>query len=194
MTKIKKIFNIIFGDNMNKQEELEKLYKECIEELKSINIDPRKNRTIETKINTRSKKRYGCCKKLSKDRFQIEISEWVIDLNEDIIKNTIMHELIHCMPRCNNHGEYFKNYATVINEKLGYNISRTGNKEQDFKESNLEYIEKPINFNYKIVCEDCNYSFFRQRVRRYFIRKYRCGKCGGRFKVFKIRNIIFANH
>ena len=189
MTKIKKIFNIIFGDNMNKQEKFEKLFEQCIEELKSINIDVQKNRVIETKINTRSKKRYGCCKKLSKDRFQIEISEWVIDLNEDIIKNTIMHELIHCMPRCNNHGEYFKNYATVINEKLGYNISRTGNKEQDFKESNLEYIEKPINFNYKIVCEDCNYSFFRQRVRRYFTRKYRCGKCGGRFKVIILQKI-----
>ena len=189
MTKIKKIFNIIFGDNMNKQEKFEKLFEQCIEELKSINIDPRKNRTIETKINTRSKKRYGCCKKLSKDRFQIEISEWVIDLNEDIIKNTIMHELIHCMPRCNNHGEYFKNYATVINEKLGYNISRTGNKEQDFKESNLEYIEKPINFNYKIVCEDCNQTFLRQRIKRNFTRKYRCGKCGGRFKVIILQKI-----
>jgi len=179
---------------MNKQEKLEELYKKCIEELKSINIDVQKNRIIEIKINTRSKKRYGCCKKISKDRFKIEISEWVMDLNEDIIKNTIMHELIHCMPRCNNHGEYFKNYATIINEKLGYNVSRTGNKERDFSISNLEYTEKPINFNYKIVCEDCNYSFFRQRVRRYFTRKYRCGKCGGKFKVFKIRNIIFTKN
>ena len=179
---------------MNKQEKLEKLYKKCIEELKSINIDVLKNREIETKINTRSKKRYGCCKKISKDRFQIEVSEWVMDLNEDIIKNTIMHELIHCMPRCNNHGEYFKNYASVINEKLGYNISRTGNKERDFSISNLEFTEKPINFNYKIVCENCNQTFLRQRVRKYFTRKYRCGKCGGRFEIFKIRSLIFTNY
>ena len=141
---------------MNEQERLNELYKECIEELKSINIDVVKNRIIELKINTRSKKRYGCCKKISKDRFQIEISEWVMDLNEDIIKNTIMHELIHCMPRCNNHGEYFKKYAELINEKLGYNISRTGNKERDFNKSNLEYKEKEIKYNYRIICENCN--------------------------------------
>ena len=202
---------------MDIQEKLDKLFDECLEELLSIgiNMNDKEYGTISIRLAKRNNKRYGCCKQEKPDknykvtkvirrrryvqyeRFEvhtIEISKWVMELDDKIIKNTIMHELIHCMPRCNNHGEYFKNYATVINEKLGYNISRTGNKEQDFKESNLEYIEKPINFNYKIVCEDCNYSFFRQRVRRYFIRKYRCGKCGGRFKVFKIRNIIFANH
>ena len=78
---------------MNKQERLNKLYKECINELKTTSIDVEKNRIIELKINTRSKKRYGCCKKISKDKFQIEVSEWVMDLNEDIIKNTIMHPI-----------------------------------------------------------------------------------------------------
>ncbi len=172
---------------MNKQEKLENLYKECIEELKSIIIEPQKNRKINIKINTRSKKRYGCCKKLSKDSYIIEISEWVMDLNEDIIKNTIIHELIHCMPRCNNHGEIFKKYAKNINENLGYNITRVGNKEKDFNKSNLEYKEKEIKYNYKIICENCNYSFFRQRVRKNFTKKYRCGKCGGKFEIIKLQ-------
>lgn len=178
---------------MNKQENLNKIFEQCIGELKSINIDVQKNKTIEIKINTRSKKRYGCCKKLSKDNYVIEISEWVMDLNEDIIKNTIIHELIHCMPKCNNHGDYFKKYATIINEKLGYNISRTGNKEKDFSKSNLEYVETPVKFKYRIVCENCNYNFLRQRVRKYFTRKYRCGKCGGKFKILKLRNMILTN-
>ena len=171
---------------MNVQDKLEKLYKECIQELNSIGINVPKNRIIEVKINTRSKKRYGCCKKVSKEKFLIEVSEWVMDLNEDIIKNTIMHELIHCMPRCNNHGEYFKKYAELINVKLGYNISRTGNKERDFIKSNLEYIEKPVKFRYRIICENCNQSFLRQRIKRGFSRKYRCGKCGGKFKIIKL--------
>ena len=38
-----------------------------------------------------------------------------------IIKNTIIHELIHCLPKCTNHGKEFKKYAKIINEKLGYN-------------------------------------------------------------------------
>ena len=175
---------------MNKQEKLNKLYKECINELNSININIEKSRKtkteIEIRINTRSKKRYGCCKKVSKEKFLIEVSEWVMDLNEAIIKNTIMHEIIHCLPRCNNHGEIFKKYAKLINEKLGYDISRTGNKEKDFIKSNLEYIEKPVKFRYKIICENCNQNFLRQRINRGFSRKYRCGKCGGKFKIITL--------
>lgn len=171
---------------MNKQERLNELYKECIKELKLINMDVEKNKKLEVKINTRSKKRYGCCKKVSKEKFLIEVSEWVMDLNEDIIKNTIMHEIIHCLPRCNNHGEYFKKYAELINEKLGYNVTRTGNKEKDFNESNVEYIEKPVIYNYKIICESCNQNFLRQRIAKNFTRKYRCGKCGGKFKIINL--------
>ena len=177
-------------DNINKQEKLNELFNECIDELNSININVEKSRKtkteIEVKINTRSKKRYGCCKKISKDRFQIEVSQWVMNLNEDIIKNTIMHELIHCLPRCNNHGETFKNYAKIINEKLGYHIARVGNKERDFVKSNLEFEEKEIKYNYKIICEKCNQNFLRQRISKRFTRKYRCGKCGGTFKIIKL--------
>lgn len=171
---------------MNKQERLNKLYKECIDELNSININVEKNRMIELKINTRSKKRYGCCKKISKDKFLIEVNEWVMDLNEAIIKNTIMHEIIHCLPRCNNHGENFKKYANIINEKLGYEISRIGNKEKDFIKSNLEFKEKPIKYRYQIICENGDQQFFRQRIIKNFTRKYRCGKCGGKFKIISL--------
>ena len=172
---------------MDIQDKLTQLYNECINELKTINIDVTKNKSIEIKINTRSKKRYGCCKKISNEKYQIEISQWVMDLKEEIIKNTIIHELIHCMPKCNNHGEYFKNYAKNINEKLGYNISRTGNKQKDFEKSNIEYNEKPIQYKYQIICENCNQNFLRQRVSRSFTRKYRCGKCGGKFKIINIQ-------
>lgn len=168
---------------MEMQYKLLNLYKECVEELNSININVEKNRFIDLKINTRSKKRYGCCKKVSKDRFQIEISDWVMDLNDIIIKNTIIHELIHCMPRCNNHGEIFKKYARVVNEKLGYNISRVGNKKNDYEKSNKEYTEKQVNYKYKVICDGCNQTFFRQRMKRSFTRKFKCGKCGGKFKI-----------
>ena len=175
---------------MDKQERLKRLFKECIDELHSINLNVEKSRKtkteIEIRINSRSKKRYGCCKKISKDRYQIEVSSWVMDLNEEIIKNTIMHELIHCLPRCNNHGEVFKNYSKIINEKLGYNITRAGNKENDFNKSNLEFKEKEIKYNYKIICENCNQNFLRQRINKGFTRKYRCGKCGGKFKIIKL--------
>ena len=145
---------------------LEKIYKECKQELKSIGIkidDEEKVGKIEIGLSRRSKKRYGVCKQEEPDvktkyvekkgknlivkygkykKNKIEISKWVMELNEDIIKNTVMHELIHCMPMCNNHGKEFKLYAEYINQKLGYNIKTTGNKKEDYEKSNKKYNEE----------------------------------------------------
>ena len=181
------------------EQKLLQLYNECIKELQTIGIDmlsPDMG-SIDIKISNRSKKRYGCCKQEEPDKSKqifrkhhIEISRWVLDLNEDIIKNTIIHELIHCIPYCNNHGKVFKSYAKLINEKLGYNISRLGNKEVDYKISNIEYKEEKPNFKYKIICQGCGQEVLRQRVNKNFTRKYRCGKCGGKFKVLSIDKTI----
>lgn len=53
----------------------------------------------------------------------------------------------------------------------------SGNKKEDFRKSNIEYSEKPINYKYKIFCEGCGQAFFRQRFKKNLIRRYRCGKC-----------------
>lgn len=189
------------------EEKLKKLYKECIDELKTINIDILDNQKIgliDIKIAPRNAKRYGCCKHdkpdqnsysiIKKGRYRIkkyekfrehhiEISKWVLDLNESVIKNTIMHEIIHCFPYCNNHGKMFKSYASLINQKLGYNISRLGDKEKDFKESNLEYNESTKNYKYKIICKKCGTITYRQRLQRNLIKNYRCAKCGGKLEL-----------
>lgn len=187
------------------EEKLQKLYKECIEELSNIGIDVlnSNNGTIEIKISKRNNKRYGCCKQEEPDKHTkyyekirnkryiryakfnkhtIEISKWVMELEESIIKNTIIHEIIHCLPYCNNHGEEFKKYAKLVNEKLGYNISRVGNKKEDYEKSNIEYKEN-INYKYKITCQKCGQTFTRQRLNRNLLKRYRCGICGGRFAI-----------
>lgn len=188
------------------QEKLEKLYNECIKELKTINIDINNESIgeIDIKIAKRNSKRYGCCKQeepdknyyhlvkrrnrvlIEYDRYKkhhIEISRWVLDMNDTIIKNTIIHEIIHCIPNCNNHGKTFKKYANYINQTLGYNISRLGDKEADLKKSNLEYNEKTINYKYKITCKKCGQTFYRQRLNKNLIKYYRCSICGGKLKL-----------
>lgn len=60
-----------------------------------------------------------------------------------------------------------------------------GNKKEDYEKSNLEYKEN-TKYNYKIECEKCGQAIFRQRFNNNFIQKYRCGKCGGKFEVYKI--------
>lgn len=190
------------------EEKLKRLYKESIEELRSIGIDVLNegNGIIEIGISKRSKSRYGCCKQEEPDistryyektgnrrylkygkfnKHKIEISEWVLQLDEKIIKNTIIHEIIHCFPYCNNHGEEFKKYAKYINENLGYNISRVGNKKKDYEKSNMEYREN-IRLNYIITCNKCGQVFYRNRISKKFQNKYRCGICNGKLIVEKL--------
>ena len=197
------------------EEKLDRLFKECIQELEKIGIDINNKDIgkIEINISKRNNKRYGACKQEEPDikskyiekigrrkivkywkynKHVIEISKWVMELDEKIIKNTIMHELIHCMPYCNNHGAEFKRYANYINNKLGYDISRVGNKEEDYKKSNLEYKEEK-QLKYKIECQKCGYTFYRQRQNKNFTRKYRCGKCGGRFEVINLKEEKYGN-
>lgn len=187
------------------EDKLNNLYKQCIEELNKIGITF-DDKNIDICISKRNNKRYGCCrpeipdekyKKITRRGFRyiiryenykkytIEISKWVMELDEEVIKNTIMHELIHCMPYCNNHGIYFKKYADIINTKLGYNITRVGNKKEDFEKSNLVYNEKE-QYKYKIECKKCGKIFYRKRLQRNFIKKYRCSSCFGKFKVKEV--------
>lgn len=189
---------------MNKQRKLEELYLQCMEELKSIGIQF-KNKEISIQISKRNNKRYGCCKPDVPDerykkierrgyryiikyenyqKYTIEISPWVIELNEEIIKNTIIHELIHCIPYCTNHGKQFKQYAKIVNEKLGYNITRTGNKQDDYQKSNIEY-EENNDYKYRIQCKECGQIYYRKRLEKNFTKKYRCGKCGGELIIVK---------
>lgn len=186
----------------NAMEKIETLYKQCINELNSIGIKF-DDKEITMKISKRANKRYGCCKPEIPDdkykkitrkglrfivsyenyfKYTIEISSWVLELNDDIIKNTIIHELIHCLPKCTNHGAEFKKYAKIINEKLGYNITRTGNKKEDFKKSNVEYSEIE-EYKYKIKCKECGQLYYRKRLNKNFTKKYRCGKCKGKLEL-----------
>ncbi len=192
------------------EQKLYKLYLECIDELNKIGIDildEKQYGVIDIAISKRNNKRYGCCKQEEPDRryktitkvgrrrvvrfekfgkHHIEVSKWVLELDDSIIKNTIMHELIHCIPYCNNHGAEFKQYANLVNANYGYDISRLGNKKSDYEKSNIEFneVEK---YNYKIICKGCNQEFYRQRLNKNFGRKYRCAKCGSKFEILAIQ-------
>ena len=133
---------------------IKELFEDCKQELYNLGIDCENDCDIDIGISKRNNKRYGCCKPEEPDKstkyyiyikrkkfvkytrykkYHIEISPWVMELDEKIIKNTIIHELIHCLPGCDNHGKQFKMYANLINDTLKYNISRLGNKAEDMR-------------------------------------------------------------
>lgn len=185
---------------------LEMIYKLCINEMKSIGIDfgnSMEYGEISILLAKRKSQSYGICKHLDPDlttkyiekgklkvrkykRHEIYISKWVMELDDEIISNTIIHELIHCIPGCNNHGVNFKKIATYINDNTSYSIQRTGNIEEDYKKSNKEYVKiekKKQEYKYKIVCTNCKKEFFRVRVDKKKFKKYRCAYCLGKFKI-----------
>ena len=192
------------------EQKLNELYQQCLTELVSIGINMKNEEIIgkiDIKLTKRANKRYGCCKQENPDKdckivskrgrhkiikyekfrnHHIEISNWVMQLNEDIIKNTILHELIHCIPFCNNHGREFKRYANYINQKLGYHITTKGNVQEDYKASQLEYSEEN-NYKYKMICQDCGQVIYRKRFNPNLIKKYRCGKCKGKLKLIETK-------
>ena len=187
---------------MDENHKLNLLFEEVKQELESIHVPVKLAGKIEIAVAKRNCKRYGCCKQSKPDEstkiiktyrrkryieygiykeHRIEISKWVLEMEESIIKNTIAHELIHCLPYCSNHGENFKRYATYINQKLGYCVTRVGNKKEDFAKSNREYAEEI--YKYIITCTTCQQLYKRQRLAKNFLKKYRCGVCGGNLKI-----------
>ena len=132
-------------------------------------------------VNTRAKRRLGQCKKSSCGLFDINISEALLDdkVDDQIALNTIMHEILHTIPGCFNHGKKWKAYANYINQKLPqYNITRVA--VNDSVGVHTEH-EKPL-FNYVLRCSECGQEIKRQRKSKVITnyKKYRCGKCGGR--------------
>ena len=77
-------------------------------------------------------------------------------VNDDIIIQTLLHELIHTVYGCFNHGKNFKHYARIINNKYGYNISRL----TDSSQFGVELPKRE--YKYEIWCTVCN-----KRVARY---------------------------
>ena len=109
-------------------------------------------------------------------------------VNEDIIIQTLLHELIHTMDGCFNHGKNFKYYARIINNKYGYNISRT-------TDSSKFGVELPKRKNkFEIVCNNCGAVWHYKKSTRFVQcveqdggQRWTCG-CGakGQFKCIRM--------
>ena len=72
----------------------------------------------------------GRCKKAFNSStcrsFSIEIAEYMaIGARSSLLDRVIIHELIHTVEGCFNHGTDWKSWAKIVNAKYGYNVART---------------------------------------------------------------------
>lgn len=158
--------------------DLNSLFNQCMDEVQSVGIE---TGTIEeVTINYRSKKRFGQCRRTNGKYFISVNSEILSDKSiEKRVKQTIIHEILHTVKGCMNHGEEWKKVADLMNDCYNYNISRCSSY-SDFG-LKREEIVKPKEYKYIYRCKCCGQIIKRQR-KTDFVNHYTCGKCNGNFE------------
>lgn len=151
---------------MKNIEYLKKELEVCKQMAAESNIKIGKIKDI--KINTRAKKRWGLCSYFS-DGFIIEISSMLLqdDVSREALMNTLMHEVLHTVDGCMNHGKKWKYYAGIINLKYGLHIKSATSAAEKKIDDSYEY-------NYIIACPKCGYQWK-------YIRMSKCVKHPERF-------------
>lgn len=143
-------------------------------------INPEK---ISVKINKRFKRTYGRCDKRG-DNFTIQINEKYLRVADSKnVHQTIMHEVIHTLPDCFDHGTIWKSVAQKINKEFDFSISRLSH------DPNYYSVLKEEKRKYVVFCPDCNKIIARYRTpstvykaicnaqKNKNYKKYRCGIC-----------------
>lgn len=108
----------------------------------------------------------------------IRISEYHLNDDEQDVFGTLLHELIHTVKDCNNHGPNFKYWARVLTEVTGIKIGRTGNSKAC---SEVRRIKTARSNGHLVKCEDCGCQWYRTRHSNLTLHPehYHC-RCGGK--------------
>lgn len=134
---------------MPRMRDLQKIFWECIEEVKSLNIPTGDIKDIEwMEIDNAWGK---CHREWMDDHFEYSIgisdifSSDNIHINE--LRSIICHEMIHTCPRCWQHNKTWVKYALKIDEKYGYGVATYKNEYNVFN-SQLSTL-------HQMVCPNC---------------------------------------
>ena len=159
---------------------LQLLANQCMHQLDAIRIPYKKPSNFE--VNSRAKHRWGQCRHEENGRIVISVSERLLhsDVSDVSAMDTIIHELLHTVPGCSNHGAKWKHYAEVVNSAYPqYHIKRTAT----FEDKGV--VPDPVSYKYKIFCIKCGASSYYARCTKAvrFPSLYKCSRCGGELKV-----------
>lgn len=161
------------------EKRLNELLAECLKELAAINIRPC-GKILGVRENKRAKKRLGCCKQIkggASPEFQLELSVMLQDVEEKILKEVMIHEILHTCKGCLNHGDRWKQLAERVGKVYGYSIKRTADFENLGIKAGAEEQKR-----YRIRCSCCGSTFYRARRSKVVQHPeyYRCARCGSR--------------
>lgn len=148
------------------------------------------------KLNNRLSRSLGRCRyKIDgngiKYAYVIEIQKLYFQYAEEQeLKDTICHELIHSAADCvySGHTGSWKRYAELMekNSKGKYTIERTSSSSEQYREA--FYASKKASFKYEVYCPECG-TIWRRRKKSKLIEfpyLFACGGCGTKLKSRKI--------
>lgn len=140
--------------------DLKSIANQCIKELNEIGIEPPKIQKFT--INSRAAKRWGQCSR-ENGQFSIQIASVLVEDDAPIngLKSTLMHEILHTMPNCFNHGNTWQAYADRVNKAYGYKITRVDSYKDKGFESNVLAQAHP--YKYTVSCKTCGRQWYYRR-------------------------------
>lgn len=136
---------------------------------------------------------WGQIRSLGGRCFELKVSDVFNEIpNEEKAKKRflgmLVHELLHTIPGCMNHGNKWKTVAERVNRLYPrLSVKRT----TDMFEYGI--VRKRSDMKYKITCHECGNEFFRRRKTIHTDENYlntfcRCGMCNarGKFEVIEL--------
>lgn len=119
------------------------------------------NNRYVVKISTRMTKTLGTCRRNNSHYYTITLSKKHIEHSSaQSVHDTIMHEVLHSLPDCMNHGPVWKSYANKICMKMpNYTIARLSSDE-----TYSRYLKETTKYKYKIICKGCGATWKKQRM------------------------------
>ena len=139
--------------------DLRKLAEECIADLRCVRV--RLGIVRRWKVGTKRKNMWGLCETVAPGVFDISIAASLLrdDVDDQAVKDTIAHELLHTVEGCMNHGRYWHKLADLVNRRCpGYHIKgRTSAEEKGIQ----------IEYKYLFQCTGCGITAGRHRKSRF---------------------------
>ena len=155
--------------------------KDIIQTLKDLKIADITNQYYLVEFNNRKNSRVlGMCTYIGtlngNPRYKITINKaYLQNSDPQSVHDTIVHEVLHSIPGCMNHGEKWNYYARQFMTALPqFNISRCSNNE-GFN----NYLKKAMETQakYTIICKKCGARFYKTRKSQWMDYLMRGGKC-----------------
>ena len=159
------------------EENVYELFSTAILVVSKLNINHIYPLDIELKYIKSIRKLGVCAVNHTRQTCTIYLSDTCLLLGDEVILNTLIHELLHTFPNCQDHRFQWKAYAEQIQKMTGINITRLA----DVKNSTSQ-----INYRYIVKCTKCGTEWGYGRSTKIVKNPshFHC-KCGGEIERLK---------